>query len=80
MRLRAVFPSAGRHVVTRTPLPTPVRKRCLRVTNSSMSYKEYLDAALEAANLAGSVVLEAWDKPRTVVHKGDVDLVCSSET
>lgn len=41
-------------------------------------YTEYLDVAKEAANLAGTVLLEAWDKPRTVKHKGTVDLVCTA--
>jgi hypothetical protein len=38
-------------------------------------YTGFLDVAKEAANQAGEILLEAWDKPRTVIHKGSVDLV-----
>lgn len=53
-------------------------KRHRRTTSLSavvMDYTDYLDVAKEAANLAGSILLEAWDKPRLVKHKGTVDLV-----
>lgn len=39
------------------------------------AYAEYLVVAKEAASLAGEILQEAWDKPRSVKHKGTVDLV-----
>lgn len=45
-----------------------------------MEYSDFLDVAKEAASLAGEILLEAWDKPRTVKHKGTVDLVRRTTT
>lgn len=41
-----------------------------------METQKYLDVALDAAKAAGQVILDAWDKPRNVQHKGTADLVC----
>jgi hypothetical protein len=49
-------------------------KACV-CTGKMQSFSEFLDVAKEAANQAGEILLEAWDKPRTVQHKGSVDLV-----
>jgi hypothetical protein len=40
-----------------------------------MKYGQYTEVALAAAKTAGAIILEAWDKPRSVMHKGKVDLV-----
>lgn len=40
-----------------------------------MDTQKYLDVALDAAKAAGQVILDAWDKPRNVQHKGTADLV-----
>lgn len=40
-----------------------------------MDLQQYLDVAVDAATSAGKIILEAWDKPRKVQHKGAADLV-----
>ena len=45
----------------------------------SIDYDECLAAALEAANLAGAEIRNAWDAERTVEYKGDVDLVTATD-
>lgn len=42
-----------------------------------MDLQTYLDVAVDAAKSAGDVILDAWDKPRNVQHKGTADLVRS---
>lgn len=70
LRSRALLPSTQKR-------PGHLRARASVVP---MDYSEYLDVAKQAATLAGEILLEAWDKPRTVKHKGTVDLVRRAST
>ena len=37
--------------------------------------RELIDDALQAVRGAGEIILEAWDRPRNIRHKGRIDLV-----
>jgi len=39
----------------------------------------FLDVALDAANEAGAMLREAFDRPKTISYKGEVDLVTESD-
>ena len=64
---------ANRTSVIRRKLHRTCARSCKM---GSKQYAEYTEAAVCAAKSAGRIVLEAWSKPRNVMHKGDVDLVC----
>jgi myo-inositol-1(or 4)-monophosphatase len=40
---------------------------------------EYLDAAIEIAREAGTILREGFDRPKTISYKGEVDLVTESD-
>jgi hypothetical protein len=41
-----------------------------------MDYRKCHDVAVDAAQVAGKIIMEAWDKPRSVQQKaGAADLV-----
>lgn len=42
-------------------------------------YDGYLAVALEAAKAAGELILQAWDAPKNIEHKGAVDLVTETD-
>ena len=54
-----------------SPRPDIVSKR------HSMDVSAYKDAATRAAQEAGAIIKAAWNTPRNVMYKGDVDLVCN---
>ena len=41
--------------------------------------KEYLDAAIEIAREAGTILREGFERPKKISYKGDVDLVTESD-
>lgn len=43
------------------------------------SHQTYLDAAIEAAKLAGDVIARNFSRPKLVTHKGAVDLVTETD-
>ena len=45
----------------------------------SSAYGEFLSVAVDAAHAAGLVIRAAWQAPKTVEHKGDVDLVTETD-
>eukprot|EP00892_Ulva_mutabilis_P009945 jgi/Ulvmu1/7322/UM035_0111.1 len=56
---------------------TPVRGAAPRACD--MDLQRYLDVAKEAAASAGEVIVDAWDRPRNVQHKGTADLVTETD-
>ncbi len=41
--------------------------------------QELIKEALQAVQGAGELILEAWDKPRNIRHKGRIDLVTDTD-
>jgi myo-inositol-1(or 4)-monophosphatase len=49
-----------------------------RASDDSMS-KDYLEAAIEAAQEAGKILREEFERPQQIAYKGDVDLVTQAD-
>ena len=64
--------------------PSVYDSRCCRLaarsTGTRAMYNDFKDCAVSAAKDAGAVIMEAWHKPRSVKHKGAVDLVRAAVT
>ncbi len=41
--------------------------------------RELLDNTVEAVSRAGEIILQAWDRPRNIRHKGRIDLVTDTD-
>lgn len=41
--------------------------------------ESFVQSALQAVTAAGSIITDAWDKPRTITHKGRIDLVTETD-
>ena len=46
---------------------------------ASSTYEGFLSVAVDAAHAAGLVISAAWQRTKTVEHKGDVDLVTETD-
>lgn len=77
----------GFHRAPRTWSSRPAQQRSLSVQSQRYNTKhtepmissQYKSVAITAARLAGDIIASSWNKPRNVMHKGDVDLVTETD-
>lgn len=56
-----------------------IHKKTLFAMNATVNIDLCLETAMKAGKEAGQVIKEAWDKPRSIEHKGAIDLVTETD-
>ncbi|KAL6772288.1 hypothetical protein ACKKBG_A29640 [Auxenochlorella protothecoides x Auxenochlorella symbiontica] len=69
----------GAREFTRRLTPASLRMTATQKPSTHVDLDECMRVALEAATAAGSIIREAWDKPRQVHLKTSVDLVTETD-